>query len=208
MRGKKLDPRTEESLRIVSAAKNKDVNAVQGRAWSLPEERRTEEKKKFPQCAGWLQESQSAISSVVLLSVAFVPSLPLCSCLWSCLSALRVAMGLNVWASPWIAAPEFCCDAMARARSVAHAHHERNKIANLSYFPKVYLLFVCEEDKYNCFNLRSHKGNWIFFVIESNSDMKAFQCIWSPFKLRILKGTCPRLLYYRFYALFKSLAAY
>lgn len=119
-------------------------------------------RRNFPQCAGWLQESQSAISSVVLLSVAFVPSLPSCSCLWSCLSALRVVMGLNVWASPWIAAPEFCCDAMARARSVAHAHHEGNKITNLSYFPKVYLLFVCEEDKYNCFNLRSHKRNWIF----------------------------------------------
>lgn len=45
---------------------------------------------------------------------------------------------------------------------------------------KVYLLFVHEEDKYNCFNLRSHKGNWIFFfffVIQSNSDMKAFQAV-------------------------------
>lgn len=111
-------------------------------------------KRNSLQHAGW-----SAICSVVLLSISFVPSLPLTVhaygvTSWSCYSVLTFGLLLEL---------EFCCEAMAYARSLARAHHKQNKITNLSSFPKVYLLFVCEEVNYNCFNLRSHKGNWIFF---------------------------------------------
>lgn len=43
-REENLDPRAEKSLTILSAAKSKDVNAIQWRAWSLPKE----EEEKLP----------------------------------------------------------------------------------------------------------------------------------------------------------------
>lgn len=134
-------------------------------------------KRNCPQCAGLASgESECNFLCCFIISHFCAKSAIYSSCLQSCLSALRVAV--RSW-HLWIGSGGLS-EAMARARSTAHTHHNRNKITNLSDFPKVYLLFVGEEDKYNCFNLRSHKGNWIFFFffkIQSNSDVKAFQAV-------------------------------
>lgn len=124
------------------------------------------------------------------------------SCLWCYL--LELLFGLNIWASPWTGVLSWGHGLRQEPRTCSPQAEQNYKRV---LFPQS-LPTVCEEDNCNCFNLRSHKGNWIFFVTESNSDMKAFWCVWSLFKFRILMGTCPRLLYYCFYALFKCLDAY
>lgn len=92
--GEKLDPRIEENLRLVSTAKNKNVNAVQQRAWSLSEEQRTEEKKKLPTVC-WLApgESECNFLSCFIVRHFCAKSAISRSCLWSCLLALGAAIG-------------------------------------------------------------------------------------------------------------------
>lgn len=110
---KKLDPRIEESLRVVSTVKNKDVNAVQWRSWSLPEEQSVEEKKKLPTMC-WLGPGESsAISSCFIIShfcakcaINMLVELPLNS--QSCSRVLMFGSLLVLWLQsslvrPWLA---------------------------------------------------------------------------------------------------------
>lgn len=108
-----------------------------------------------------------------------MPSLPLPAPACALLSQLSgLGSGADAGASHFAAGQQVCGGAVTRAGRAARARHKWNEMANLSRFPTACLLFVCEEDKCNCFNLRNHKGSRIFFfVTDSESDMKAFQYI-------------------------------
>lgn len=113
------------------------------------------------QCAGWwLQEDQAAIPSLVLWSPCCVPSLLLT--VPACALFSGLGSGPHTRASPWTAASQVCCEAVTCAGSTACAHRNGAKLQTCLYFPDAYLVFVCERDKDNCFNLRYHRGNRIF----------------------------------------------
>lgn len=152
-----MDPRTSGSWGVNSATQDKDVNGV---PWSLVSSWRMEERKELHTVC-WLATGESGcnLSSCFMITLLCakpaVNSSCLCTFLRAGIRSSHWGLSLNRSFTGLLWGCYVCWECCV-------CSPQWSKITNLSYFPNAYLVFVCEKDEDNCFNLKYHKGNRVF----------------------------------------------